>query len=67
MTLDGAVRGPGSYIVGPGVNLHDLVMVAGGTARWADQSGVELTTTNIDQMTGSAMTVRKTLPLNGSS
>ncbi len=63
VTLDGAVRGPGSYIIGPGVNLHDLVMVAGGTARWADQSGVELTTTNIDQATGSAATVRKTLPL----
>jgi polysaccharide export outer membrane protein len=63
VTLDGAVRGPGSYIIGPGVNLHDLVMVAGGTARWADASGVELTTTNIDQTTGSAITVRKTLPL----
>lgn len=63
VTLDGAVRGPGSYIVGPGVNLHDLVMVAGGTARWADESGVELTTTNVDQATGSAMTVRKNLPL----
>ena len=63
VTLDGAVRGPGSYIVGPGVNLHDLVMVAGGTARWADESGVELTTTNVDQTSGSAMTVRKNLPL----
>ena len=29
VTLDGAVRGPGSYVVGPGINLHDLVMVAG--------------------------------------
>jgi protein involved in polysaccharide export with SLBB domain len=63
VTLDGAVRGPGSYIIGPGVNLHDLVMVAGGTARWADESGVELTTTDVDRATGSATTVRKTLPL----
>ena len=63
VTLDGAVRGPGGYIVGPGVNLHDLVMVAGGTARWADESGVELTTTDVDRATGSATTVRKTLPL----
>ena len=63
VTLDGAVRGPGSYIIGPGVNLHDLVMVAGGTARWADRSGVELTTTDIDQASGSATTVRRNLPL----
>lgn len=63
VSLDGAVRGPGSYIVGPGVNLHDLVMVAGGTARWADESGVELTTTNINEATGTATTVRKNLPL----
>lgn len=64
VTLDGAVRGPGSYVVGPGINLHDLVMVAGGTARWADESGVELTSTNVDQATGNAVTIRKTLPLN---
>jgi protein involved in polysaccharide export with SLBB domain len=63
VTLDGAVRGPGGYIIGPGVNLHDLVMVAGGTARWADQSGVELTTTNVDQVSGSATTVRRNLQL----
>ena len=61
VTLDGAIRGPGSYIVGPGVNLHDLVMVAGGTASWADQSGVELTTTEVDRATGSATTIRKNL------
>ena len=63
MTLDGAVHGPGDYVVGPGVNLHDLVMVAGGTAHWADASGVELTTTNVDTATGSATTIRKTLRL----
>jgi len=63
VTLDGAIRGPGNYVIGPGVNLHDLVMVAGGTARWADGSGVELTTTEIDRSTGSALTVRKDLPL----
>jgi polysaccharide biosynthesis/export protein len=63
VTLDGAVRGPGSYVVGPGINLHDLVMVAGGTVRWADESGVELISTDVDQAAGNATTVRKTLPL----
>jgi len=67
VTLEGAVRGPGSYVVGPGVNLHDLVMVAGGTARWADESGVELTTTSVNQVMGSAMTVRKNLPVNAAT
>jgi protein involved in polysaccharide export with SLBB domain len=63
VTLDGAVRGPGSYVVGPGINLHDLVMVAGGTVRWADESGVELVSTAVNQSAGSATTVRKNLPL----
>jgi len=64
VTLDGAVRGPGSYVVGPGINLHDLVMVAGGTIRWADESGVELISTDVNQRSGASMTVRKELPLN---
>lgn len=64
VTLDGAVRAPGVYVVGPGVNLHDLVTVAGGTNRWADESGVELITTDVDKVSGRASTVRKTLALN---
>lgn len=66
-TLDGAVRAPGVYVVGPGVNLHDLVTVAGGTDRWADESGVELITTDVNKVSGSARTVRKTLALNDSN
>lgn len=64
VTLEGAVRGPGSYVVGPDINLHDLVMVAGGTVRWADESGVELISTTVDQRTGNATTIRKMLALN---
>lgn len=64
VTLDGAVRAPGVYVVGPGVNLHDLVTVAGGTDRWADESGVELITTDVDKLSGRATTLRKTLALN---
>ncbi len=64
VTLDGAVRAPGVYVVGPGVNLHDLVTVAGGTDRWADESGVELITTDVDEISGRSTTLRKTLALN---
>jgi protein involved in polysaccharide export with SLBB domain len=67
VTLDGAVRAPSIYVVGPGVNLHDLVMVAGGTDHWADESGVELITTSVDKVSGSAATVRKMLALNDST
>ena len=61
--LDGAVNGPGPYFVGPNATLNDLVAAAGGTARWADESGVELLTTAVDTRTGRAATQRQTLPL----
>jgi protein involved in polysaccharide export with SLBB domain len=61
--LDGAVRGPGSYFVGPNATLNDLVQAAGGTVNWADESGVELISTFIDRATGRAVTGRKVLPL----
>lgn len=61
--LDGAVRGPGSYFVGPSVTLDDMVMAAGGTLNWADETGVELITTAIDRQTGKAVTRHQSLPL----
>ena len=61
--LDGAVRGPGSYFVGPNVGLNDLVQAAGGTLNWADENGVELITTAIDRQTGKAATRRQSLAL----
>ena len=61
--LDGAVRGPGSYFVGPNVSLNDLVQAAGGTANWADESGVELLTTAVDNNGGRSVSQRQTLPL----
>ena len=65
-TIDGAVGGPGDYLVGPNVPLQDLVQAAGGTANWADQSGVELISTSIDSQTGRAETKRVNLPLRQS-
>lgn len=61
--LDGAVRGPGPYFVGPNVSLSDLVQAAGGTVSWADESGVELLTTAVDNRNGRAASQRQTLPL----
>ncbi len=63
VSLDGAVRGPGQYVVGPSVNLQDLVAAAGGTMRWADESGVELVSTHVDPGNGTAATQRDVLPL----
>ncbi len=63
VTLDGAVRGPGSYFVGPGASLKDLVEAAGGTINWADNSGVELISTAVDSNSGRAVTQRTQLPL----
>ena len=60
ITVDGAVRGPGTYFSGPGTTLQDLVQVAGGTMSVADVSGVEVISTIIDQQSGrSDTTVRK--------
>jgi protein involved in polysaccharide export with SLBB domain len=61
--LDGAVRGPGAYFVGPNVSLADLVQAAGGTVSWADESGVELLTTAVDTSNGRSASQRQTLPL----
>lgn len=61
--IDGAVHGPGAYFVGPGASLQDLIQAAGGTASWADESGVELISTVVDPATGRSMTRRERLPL----
>lgn len=63
VALDGAVRGPGSYFVGPNASLQDLVQAAGGTVNWADASGVELTSTAVDASGGRSATQRIQLPL----
>lgn len=61
--LEGAVRAPGFYLVGPNVELSDLVQAAGGTIDWADQSGVELISTAVNGPDGRAVTRRQSLPL----
>jgi protein involved in polysaccharide export with SLBB domain len=67
VTLEGAVRSPGDYFIGPNVQLQDLVQAAGGTLNWADQSGVELISTAVDSQTGRAETRRINMPLRQST
>ena len=63
VNLDGAVRGPGHYFVGPSASLQDVVQAAGGTGSWADENGVELISTSVDPRSGTEHTERSTLPL----
>lgn len=63
VSLNGAVGGPGSYFVGPNVPLQALVQAAGGTTNWADESGVELVSTEVDPQSGHSMTRQTQLPL----
>jgi len=65
--LDGAVRGPGTYLIGPSTTLSDLVQAAGGAVNWADQKGVELITTVLDRESGKGSTLLRTLPLNSTT
>ena len=67
VTVDGGVRGPGLYIVGPSVTLGDLVMAAGGTVNWSDQRGVELISVAADSTTGQSLTRTSTLPLTAAT
>ena len=64
VSLSGAVNGPGNYLIGPGVDLKTLVDAAGGTVGWADNSGVEVISTTVDNVTGQSRTLRQNLDLS---
>ncbi len=64
VTVSGAVRGPGSYLVGPDLPLSTLVQAAGGTVNWSDKTGVERVSTVVDAGTGMARTAMQTLDIN---
>jgi len=67
VNLDGAVRGPGVYLVGPQTDLQSLVAAAGGPSRWADKSAVEVISTKVDTEAGTANTQRQTVALIGNA
>lgn len=63
-TLNGSVRGPGTYLVGPNVALQDLLVAAGGPQSWADASSVELVSTSLDPNSGKSLTQLVHVPLS---
>lgn len=63
VSMLGAVRAPGTFIVGGANTLQELAAAAGGTQNWADLSRVELTRTAVDQKTGRAKTSRVSVDL----
>jgi protein involved in polysaccharide export with SLBB domain len=63
VTVDGAVQGPGIYLVGPDADIRSLLAAAGGVSRRADTSTVEVISTTIDAGTGKSSTERRTLAL----
>jgi protein involved in polysaccharide export with SLBB domain len=52
------VRDPGAYVAGDGTSLADMIETAGGLLRTADLSSVEVTSTQIDALSGTSQTVR---------
>ena len=56
--VSGAVRSPGTYIVGPGVTLGDLIPATGGTTALANENEIELTNISIDPEKGASTTTR---------
>ncbi len=52
------VKDPGAYLIAQNTNLAELVELAGGPLRTADLTAVEVTSTNIDSVNGTARTVR---------
>jgi polysaccharide export outer membrane protein len=61
VTLHGAVRNTGIYLVSPGTTLDEAVQAAGGLDTDADVSSFGITSTDIDNTTGHAATERKQL------
>jgi len=64
-TLNGAVRGPGAYLIGGGITLDELVEAAGGPLKWTDLSNVSLLRIDVDPATGRSKTKQLTVPITG--
>jgi len=59
VTVRGAVRDPGIFLVAPGTTLDEIIQAAGGLDTDADVSAFGLTSTDIDNTTGQSTTERK--------
>lgn len=63
VNIDGAVRGPGLYLIGSNVDIRSVLEAAGGVMQWADRRAVEVISTVVDTDSGKSQTDRKTVSL----
>jgi protein involved in polysaccharide export with SLBB domain len=63
VTIDGAVRDPGTYLAAPDVPLGEIVDAANGLSPDADLNSVEITSVMVDNIGGHSTTTRKLLSL----
>ncbi|NIK86888.1 protein involved in polysaccharide export with SLBB domain [Rhizomicrobium palustre] len=63
INVDGAVQGPGLYLIGPDADVQSVLLAAGGLARWADRTNIEILTTTVDPTAGRSSTERRVLSL----
>jgi polysaccharide biosynthesis/export protein len=61
--IDGEVTNPGAFLAMPGVGLDEVTEAAGGVTPNVDLSGFEISSSNIDNRSGVARTVRKSYQL----
>lgn len=64
VNIAGAVRQPGVYLAIPGTPIADLVTVAGGLVDDADLTSFEVTSTTIDNASGTSTTARQSYPVS---
>lgn len=63
LNVDGAVQGPGLYLVGPDADIRSVLAAAGGLMRMADKGTVEVISTTLDPVAGTSRTERRRLSL----
>jgi polysaccharide biosynthesis/export protein len=63
VTVGGAVRAAGLYLVGPDSDVASLLEAAGGVSLWANKNAVTVVSTAIDSETGTSRTERRLVSL----
>jgi polysaccharide biosynthesis/export protein len=63
VSIYGAVMAPGDYLIVEGISLGQALEIAGGLSPFADQSAVEITSTEFQPETGRAKTKRSSVAI----
>jgi protein involved in polysaccharide export with SLBB domain len=64
VSVGGDIQGAGSYLVGPGVTLQDIIAAAGGLDAWVDRAHVEIISAKVVPGARSAQTERQLVSLD---